>query len=78
MKRCLLLEQVTMGRLDPFPYLNRYLTQTELDEVLSLPTRSQMQVDRIIEILDEYGACDEELRKKAYKAFGVEVLNRET
>jgi hypothetical protein len=74
----LLLEQVTTGHLDPFPYLDRYLTRTELDEVLSLPTRSRIQVDRIIEILDEYGACDEELRKKAYRAFGVEIPHCET
>jgi hypothetical protein len=74
----LLLEQVVMGRLDPYTYLDRYLTQTELEEVLALPRQSQVQIDRIIEILDEYGACDEELRKKAYRAFGVEIPHSET
>lgn len=61
-----ILEQVVIGRLDPFTYLDRYLTKTELDEVLALPRKSQVQIDRIIEILDEYGACDEELRGKVY------------
>ena len=65
----LILEQVVIGHLDPFTYLDRYLTKTELDEVLALPRKSQVQIDRIIEILDEYGACDEELRGKVYKAF---------
>jgi hypothetical protein len=74
----LLLEQAIMGHLDPFLHLDRYLTRTELEEVLSLPTRSRIQVDRIIEILDEYEACDEELRKKAYRAFGVEIPHCET
>jgi hypothetical protein len=66
------LKQIGVGHgLDAYKYLDRYLTKVELDEVLSLPMRSQKQVDRIIEILDEYGACDDELRKAAYGAFGV-------
>lgn len=70
----LMLKQAVIGRgLDPYKYLDRYLTKPELDEVLSLPMRSQNQVDRIIEILDEYGACDDELRGAAYVAFGVNV-----
>lgn len=70
----LILEQVIIsGRLDPFTYLDQYLAQAELDEVLALPMRSRVQVDRIIKILDEYEACDEELRGKVYRAFKVDV-----
>lgn len=64
-----ILDQVVKGRLDLFTYLDRYLTKTELDEVLALPRKSKVQIDRIIEILDEYGACDKDLRDKIYKAF---------
>lgn len=75
----LILKQVVMGRkLDPYKYLDRYLTKDELDEVLSLPMRSQKQVDRIIETLDEYGACDDELRKTVYVAFNVESQDCKT
>lgn len=57
--------------VDPLSYLDRYLTDTEIAEVLALPKRLVEQVDRIIEILDEYGACDSKLRELTYKAFGV-------
>lgn len=59
-------------KIDPYKYLDHYLTKSELDEVLSLPMNSQIQVDRIIEILDEYGACDEELRQLIYTAFNIQ------
>lgn len=56
---------------DPLSYLDSYLTEAEAAEVLALPPRSVQQIDRIIEILDEYGAFDPELRRLAYRAFGV-------
>ena len=31
----------------------------------------KQQVDRIIEVLDEYNACDDSLRSEVYKLFGV-------
>ncbi len=68
----IILKQVLIaGKRDPYPYLERYLNSNEIDEVLQLPARSRRQVDRIIEIVDEYGACDDELRETAYEAFGV-------
>jgi hypothetical protein len=67
----IILKQQVIGKRDPYAYLERYLTKPELDEVLALPIRSKEQVDRIIEIVDEYGACDEELRQTIYSAFGV-------
>jgi len=36
-----------------------------------IPFRSKRQVDRIIELVDEYGACDEDLRKAVYELFGI-------
>lgn len=63
---------VIQGKHDPYAYLPKYLTPQELEDVRSLPHRSIVQVDRIIEIVDEYGACNDEVRDMAYKAFGVE------
>jgi len=68
----LLLSQIVIPKsLDPYQYLNRYLTLTEFAEIEHLPHRSKDQVDRIIEFVDEYHACDAELRSLVYKAFGV-------
>ncbi len=75
----LILKEVVIKRgLNPYKYLDRYFTKVELDEVLSLPMRSKKQVDRIIEMLDDYGACDGKLREVVYKAFGVDVPGYKT
>lgn len=66
----IIIKHFIEGKLDPYEYLDQYLTRSELDEVLSLAMRSPQQVDKIIEIIDEYDACDDELRKKIYSAFG--------
>jgi hypothetical protein len=68
----LLLKQAfPQKKIDPYMYLDRYLSDNEIEEILSLPFRSKSQVDRIIELADEYGCCDEELRKAAYIFFEV-------
>lgn len=61
---------VLAGKRDPYQYLDQYLTPQELVDVNSLPGRSKAQIDRIIELVDEFGACDLELRALIYKAFG--------
>ncbi|MDY0269996.1 hypothetical protein [Trichloromonas sp.] len=67
----IILQQVVIsGKRDPYTYLDQYLTDEELAEVNLLPHRSHRQVDRIIELVDEYGACDEDLRKVVHRAFG--------
>ncbi len=58
-------------KIDPYQYLPQYLNENELAEVLSLPMHSKRQVDRIIEIVDEYGCGDDELKQIIYKAFNV-------
>lgn len=66
----LILQQVVIaGKRDPYNYLDQYLTEEELDEVNALPLRSRKQVSRIIELVDEYDACDDELRQIIFKAF---------
>lgn len=65
------LKQVVIaGKRDPYKYLGEYLTEVEMREVCSMPSRSRVQIDRIIDLVDEDGACNEELRKVVYEAFG--------
>lgn len=67
----ILFQQVVLaGKRDPYQYLDQYLTQEELTEVSSLDLRSKTQVDRIIELVDDFGACDDKLREIIYRAFG--------
>jgi hypothetical protein len=67
----ILLDQFLLAKVDPYAYLNQYLTEAELKEVLSCLPRSPQQVNMIIEILDVFRACDEELRRKVFSLFGV-------
>ncbi len=70
----LLIKEALKKKIDPYMYLDRYLSNSEIEEVLSLPFRSKKQVDRTIELVDEYDACDEEIRKSAYELFGIDPL----
>lgn len=66
----LIFQQVVIaGKRDPYIYLDQHLTEGELNEVNTFPHRSKKQIDRIIELVDEHGACDDELRQIIYKAF---------
>ncbi|MDH4186478.1 MAG: hypothetical protein OEV08_05745 [Nitrospira sp.] len=62
--------------LDPYSYLTQYLTPQELTAVSQLPKRSIEQVDRIIQIVDTRGACDEALRNNIYRLFKVAETDR--
>jgi hypothetical protein len=66
----LLAQYLTCG-LDPYNYLDRYLTPAELQAARKLPDRSRAQVDFIIQSVDEFSACDERLRLMIYRLFGV-------
>jgi len=66
----LLLAQVT-PETDLNSHLSEYLTPEEWEEINALPDHSKQRIDRIIEIVDEDGACDDELRGLVYKAFGL-------
>jgi hypothetical protein len=68
----LLIKQAfAQKKINPYMYLDKYLSGNEIQEILSLPFRSKEQVDRVIELVDECGVCDEELRKATYALFGV-------
>ena len=60
---------VLPSKIDPYQYLDQYLTTDELNEINKLPFQSKAQVDRIISLVDEYDACDNNLRLLIYKAF---------
>lgn len=65
----IILTETLKKNVDPYDYLERYLNKQERDEVMMLPMRSPKQIDKIIEILDEFDACDEDLRQKIYTLF---------
>lgn len=68
----LLIQQIFIPKgINPYMFLDRYLTANEIKEILALDYRSKEQVDRIIEIIDEYKVCDDKLRKNIYKFFGI-------
>ena len=52
---------------DPYVYLSQYLTNNQLEELPSYEYKSKEQIDRLIEIIDINGACDDSLRTKAYE-----------
>ncbi|WP_156904584.1 hypothetical protein [Desulfovibrio aminophilus] len=67
----LFVQQFIPSKIDPYKYLADYLSDTELAEVSALPHRSKLQVDRIIEIVDKYNACNDEIRLLVYQLFGL-------
>ena len=67
----ILAQVIIAGKRDPYAYLQQYLTKRELDEISALPHRSKTQIDRIIECVDDTGACDDALRRLVYQAFDV-------
>lgn len=64
----MMIHQVIPQRdVDPYIYLDQYLSEDEIEDVLSYPFRSKEQVDRIIELLDVYKICDDSLRMDIYR-----------
>lgn len=62
-------------RIDPYHHLGKYLTHEEIGEVHRLPMRSKEQVNYIISRVDEWGACNDEIRNAAYRLFGVPLTS---
>jgi len=72
-----MLSEFQSHGVDPYSYLDRFLTPAEIETARRLPHRSQEQVDFIISSIDEFSACDEALRRTVYQLFGV-FSNQET
>lgn len=66
----LMIAEFIKRSIDPYPYLDQYLTPEELLRVQALPHRSREQVDLIVEIVDEFGGCDDATRALVYQLFG--------
>ncbi|MCX5891006.1 MAG: hypothetical protein NTY36_16415 [Deltaproteobacteria bacterium] len=66
----ILLHIARSKKIDPFEYLNKFLSPDKIKYVKSTKDLKQ-QVDRIIEVLDEYKACDSSLRSEVYQLFGL-------
>lgn len=66
----MILQLAQSTGVNPFDHLSDYLFPDELEVVLQIKDR-KAQVDRIIEILDIYDACDEARRAEVYQVFGV-------
>lgn len=63
-----LIHQVIPQRnIDPYMYLDQYLTEDQLEDVFALPYRSKEQLDRIIELMDSYKICSDSMREEVYK-----------
>lgn len=67
----LFLQQFLKNEIDPYDHLHKYLLPNKMEEALKLPKHSKKQVDFIIASLDDYGACDDELRALVYRLFDV-------
>ena len=68
--RIILSEGIKRG-IDPYEYLQGYLTPSELQRVQDLPQHCKEQIDLMISIADEYSACDDEIKSLVYRLFGV-------
>jgi hypothetical protein len=66
-----LLRTAIDSNVDPHLYMDRYLTQQELDGINKFPKASRESVDLMISILDKYNMRDDEIRTLAYKLFKV-------
>ncbi|MCW1410736.1 MULTISPECIES: hypothetical protein [Rhizobium] len=67
----LLINEFLKRNIDPYAYLERYLTPHELEAVRLLPQSSREQVDFIVRAADEFSACDDNLRAAIYRLFRV-------
>ena len=65
--------QVVTPETDLYRHLLEYLTPEECEDIDAFPHRSKDQINRIIEMVDEYGACDDEFRGLVHKAFSAVV-----
>lgn len=64
-----ILDYGLQHNLNPYDYLDQYLTPEELDKVLSLPRGSQEQIDLMISLADEFEICDKQMRNSVYQLF---------
>lgn len=70
----LLIDHALKAGIDPYERLTGYLDKEQMGQISSVPHRTKEQVNKIIELVDEYRSCDEELRQKIYRLFNVDPV----
>lgn len=60
--------------MNPYQYLARYLSNNQIELILSYEHRSEQQVDALIKILNMEDFFDAQLRAKAMRVFGVSTV----
>lgn len=58
------------SEINPYQYLARYLSNDQIELILSYEHRSEQQVDALIKVLEMEDFCDTQLRDKAMRVFG--------
>jgi hypothetical protein len=66
-----LLQAFIGNNVDPYEYLDLYLTEKDLAETKEFTHQSAEQVDFIISKVDQYNVCIGELRRQVYRLFKV-------
>ncbi|MNG05857.1 hypothetical protein D3C84_890710 [compost metagenome] len=56
---------------NPYQYLAKFLSPSQIESVLSYPKHSEQQVDALIRAVDTYQICDKNLKTKLMKVFSV-------
>lgn len=54
---------------DPYQHLHKFLTPDQLEEIEGLPRKSNQQIDKVIEYIDEDDASDDEIRGLVFELF---------
>ena len=57
--------------MNPYQYLARYLSSNQIELILSYNYRSEQQVNALIKMLNMEDFCDDQLKAKAMRVFGV-------
>ena len=69
-----IFQQSLAGNVDPYDHLHKYLLPHQVEAALKLPKHSKEQVEFLIAIVDEHGACDDELRSLVDQLFQVQSI----
>lgn len=56
---------------NPYQYLAKFLSNSQIESVLSYPKQSEQQMDALIRTVDTYQICDQNLKAKLMKVFSV-------
>lgn len=72
----LILNEAIKRNINPYDHLNEYFTPAEMKKIKLLPHKSVQQINRMVEILDEFNTCDDEMRRLVYTLFKINVERR--